>query len=106
LVQYKIEIAQPAVHDLEDILDYISNKLKEPIIAKRIYTSIKTEILTLSTMPERNRTVDDEPYASMGIRRLFVENYIVFYVVNHGSRTIHVLRVLYNRREWQSILGE
>lgn len=106
MVQYKIEIAQPAVHDLEDILDYISNKLKEPAIAKRIYTSIKTEILTLSTMPERNRTVDDEPYASMGIRRLFVENYIVFYVVNHGSQTIHVLRVLYNRREWQSILGE
>ena len=106
MIRYKIEIAQPAVRDLQDILDYISNTLKEPAIAQRIYTSIKKEILTLSSMPERNRVVDDEPYAAMGVRRLFVENYVIFYVVDQGRRCVHVLRVLYNRREWQSILGE
>lgn len=106
MIRYKIEIAQPAVRDLQDILDYIANTLKEPAIAQRIYTSIKKEILTLSSMPERNRVVDDEPYAAMGVRRLFVENYVIFYVVDQGRRSVHVLRVLYNRREWQSILGE
>ena len=105
MTQYKIEIAQPAVQDLQDILGYISNTLKEPATAQRIYTSIKTEILTLASMPERNRVVDDEPYAAMGVRRLFVENYVVFYVVDKGRNCVHVLRVLYNRREWQSILG-
>ena len=70
--QYKIEIAQPAAEDLLDILDYISNTLKEPVAARRIYTSIKKEILTLAFMPERNRVVDDEPYAALGVRRLFV----------------------------------
>ena len=64
MIRYKIEIAQPAVRDLQDILDYIANTLKEPAIAQRIYTSIKKEILTLSSMPERNRVVDDEPYAA------------------------------------------
>ena len=106
MIRYKIEIAQPAVRDLQDILNYIANTLKEPAIAQRIYTSIKEEILTLSSMPERNCVVDDEPYAAMGVRRLFVENYVIFYVVDQGSRSVHVLRVLYNRREWQSILGE
>ena len=106
MTQYKIEIAQPAVQDLQDILGYISNTLKEPATAQRIYTSIKTEILTLASMPERNRVVDDEPYAAMGVRRLFVENYVVFYVVDKGRNCVHVLRVLYNRREWQSIQGK
>lgn len=106
MIRYKIEIAQPAVRDLQDILDYIANTLKESAIAQRIYTSIKKEILTLSSMPERNRVVDDEPYAAMGVRRLFVENYVIFYVVDQGRRSVHILRVLYNRREWQSILGE
>ena len=106
MTQYKIEIAQPAVRDLQDILDYISNTLKEPAAAQRIYTAIKAEILTLAFMPERNRIVDDEPYAAIGVRRLFVENYVVFYVVDKGRSCVHVLRVLYNRREWQSILGE
>lgn len=106
MTQYKIEIAQPAAQDLQDILDYISNTLKEPGTARRIYASIKAEILTLASMPERNRVVDDEPYAAMGVRRLFAENYVVFYVVDKGRSSVHVLRVLYNRREWQSILGE
>ena len=105
LTQYKIEIGQPAVQDLQDILDYIANVLKEPAAAQRIYTSIKVEILTLASMPERNRVVDDEPYATMGVRRLFVENYVVFYMIDRSRYTVHVLRVLYNRREWQSILG-
>lgn len=106
MTQYKIEITQPAVQDLQDILDYISNTLREPAAAQRIYTSIKAEILSLASMPERNRIVDDEPYAAMGVRRLFAENYVVFYVVDKGRGSVHVLRVLYNRREWQSILGE
>lgn len=106
MAQYKIEIAQPAVRDLQDILDYIANTLKEPVTAQRIYTSIKAEILTLASMPERNCVVDDEPYAAMGVRRLFAENYVVFYVLDKGRSCVHVLRVLYNRREWQSILGE
>lgn len=74
MTQYKIEIAQPAVQDLQDILDYISNTLREPAAAQRIYTSIKAEILSLASMPERNRVVDDEPYATRGVRRLFAEN--------------------------------
>ena len=106
MAQYKIEIAQPAAQDLQDILDYIANTLKEPAAAQRIYTSIKAEILTLASMPERNRVVDDEPYAAMGVRRLFAENHVVFYVLDRGRSCVHVLRVLYNRREWQSILGE
>ena len=106
MATYRIEIAQPAMQDLQDILDYIANTLKEPAAAQRIYNSIKTEILTLASMPERNRVVDDEPYAAMGVRRLFAENYVVFYVVDKGCSCVHVLRVLYNRREWQSILGE
>lgn len=106
MAPYKIEIAQPAARDLQDILDYIANTLKEPVTAQRIYTSIKTKILTLASMPERNRVVDDEPYAAMGVRRLFAENYVVFYIVDKGRSCVHVLRVLYNRREWQSILGE
>ena len=69
MTQYKIEVTQPAVQDLQDILDYISNTLREPAAAQRIYTSIKAEILSLASMPERNRVVDDEPYAAMDVRR-------------------------------------
>jgi len=40
----------------------------------------------------------------MGVRKLFVENYIVFYIVDEDKREVHILRILYNRREWQTLL--
>jgi Plasmid stabilisation system protein. len=105
LTEYKIEIEDAAERDMYDIFSYITQTLKEPALALRIYKSIKEQIGKLTTMPARNRVVDDQPYASIGVRRLFVENYIVFYVIDETILTVYVIRVLYNRREWQSILG-
>ena len=91
--------------DLVGIVEYISQKLKEPQIAKRIYFSIKAQIATLDINPLRNQIVDDEPYRSQGVRKLHAENYTAFYVVDENKHEVHVLRVLYNRREWQPILN-
>lgn len=106
MTEYKIEITLPAERDLFDIFIYITETLKEPQTAKRIYTSIKREILTLSEMPERHRIAEEQPYTAMGVRKLSVENYIVFNTVDKKSGIVTILRVLYNRREWQKILGE
>lgn len=105
MLEYKIEIENVAERDMYNILSYITEILKEPASALRIYKSLKEQIGKLSTMPARNRVVDDQPYSSIGVRRLFVENYVVFYIIDETEQTVHVIRVLYNRREWQSILG-
>jgi len=104
LTEYKIVIELPAQRDLQGILRYITDTLKEPVVARRIYTSIKEQILMLSQMPLRHSVVQDQPYAAIGVRRLLVENYIAFYIINEAKCEVHVLRILYNRREWQNIL--
>ena len=55
-------------------------------------------------MPLRHSVVQDQPYALLGVRKLLVENYVAFYVVNEEKREVNVLRILYNRREWQNVL--
>ncbi len=104
MTKYKVIIELPAQKDLRAILSYITDTLKEPVTAGRIYISIKEQILTLERMPLRHNIVQDKPFAEMGIRKIPVENYIAFYVANEKERTVHVLRILFNRREWQSIL--
>lgn len=101
---YKVFIEESAEKDLFGILLYISKTLKQPAIAKRLYTEIKKQIGNLQTMPARQKIVEDEPYAAQGVRRLYVENYMVFYVVDDSKKEVHVFRILYNRREWQNIL--
>lgn len=105
MIKYKIVIEFPAQRDLHGILHYITDTLKEPVVARRTYTSIKEQILTLSQMPLRHSVVPDQPYAEMGVRMLLVENYIAFYIIDEAKCEVRVLRILYNRREWQDILS-
>lgn len=102
--EYNIVFEIPAAEDLRGIVDYIAGVLEEPETAQHMYFSIREQIETLRQMPYRNAVVNDEPYKSFGIRKLFVENYIAFYVVDEGTYVVHIIRILYNRREWQDLL--
>lgn len=104
MTEYKVIIELPAQRDLQGILRYITDTLKEPVIARRIYISIKKQILTLIQLPLRHNVVQEQPYAAMGVRKLLVENYIAFYMIDEEKCEVHILRILYKRREWQNLL--
>lgn len=104
MTEYKIVIENSAEKDLVGILSYISDTLHEPDIVKKIYGSIKHEILTLNKMAFRYAVVNEEPYRSMGVRRITLENYTAFYIIDENKKTVHIFRILYNRREWQYLL--
>lgn len=55
-------------------------------------------------MPERYSAVEWEPWASMGMRKVPVDNYIVFYLVDTVKLTVTVIRVLYNGRDIEGII--
>ena len=102
--EYEVILETTATLDLYGILDYITDVLKAPESAKRVYSSIKKQVMSLDFMPARHNIVREEPYASMGVRIMPVENYTAFYIIDEPKREVHVLRILYNRREWQNLL--
>lgn len=102
--KYSIEITDPAADDISELYRYISAKLLEPGSAARVYTAVKRAILSLDAFPERGAVVPEQPYLSLGVRRLYVENYTVFYIVDQPSACVTILRVLYSRRDWKPIL--
>jgi len=101
---YDVILETTASLDLYGILDYITEVLKVPETAHRVYLKIKTQVLSLNEMPHRFPVVREEPFASLGIHLMPVENYNVFYIINEQNRGVHVIRVLYKRREWQNLL--
>ena len=101
---YNVIFETTSTLDLYGILDYITDVLKAPESAERIYWSIKDQILSLDEMPYRFPIVREEPFASMGVRLMSVENYNIFYIVDEQMGEVHILRILYNRREWKNIL--
>lgn len=102
--KYNIEITEPAETDLFEIGNYIAKELLEPEIAKKIISKIAKEIFTLEEMPLRNGLVSDKRLSNKGIRKLIIDNYIIFYTVNEEMRVITIIRILYVKRDWINLL--
>lgn len=103
-MSYNIFLTQTAIQDMQDTLDYIEYSLNNPEAAEKMHNLIVAKLKTLQAFPKRNAPVPDEILASCGIRFTNVNNYIIFYVIDEDNTAVTVLRILYNRRNWQHIL--
>lgn len=101
---YQVFISNPAENDLFEIGHYITMELLEPKTAQNLLEKISAAILELEQFPLRGALIADDNLANQGIRRLLVDNYIVFYVVSKDRKTVTVIRILYNKRNWKNLL--
>ncbi|MEW6621746.1 MAG: type II toxin-antitoxin system RelE/ParE family toxin [Bacillota bacterium] len=104
MMKYNLVIAEAAEADLDGIVDYISYELKEPTTALKQLARIQEAMATLEELPERYSLVQDKYLAAKGIRKLPIDNYLLFYTVNKSTNTVNIVRVLHGRRDWESIL--
>lgn len=105
-MKYQVEITEPAQRDMVEIYLYISNTLKEPGVAKRLYFDMRKAILSLETFPGRHALIKEMNLQHTGIRKCQVKNYLIFYEIEEEKGLVTILRVLYARREWQDILSK
>lgn len=90
---YKVEITREALTDMEQLYNHIAYVLLSPENAMGQYNRIADAILRLDEMPERFRVMDSEPEHSRGLRRMLVDNYSVFYIIE--EERVVVTDVLY-----------
>ena len=94
MMQYNIQITDEALEDMEQLYNYIAYVLLSPENAMGQYNRIADAILTLDTFPDRFRIMDSEPEHSKEIRRMLVDNYSVFFVIQYDK--VVVTDVLYS----------
>lgn len=97
-------ITEPAENDLKKIADYIAKELMEPSTAQHMITKVSEAIFELEQMPERYVLVNDARLTNQGIRKLMVDNYIIFYIVSEKNQSVSIIRILYGRRDWNHLL--
>ena len=102
---FRVEYSPEALDDLRAIYSYITFHLKERETAVRQTGRIRREIRALSDTPERYAPVDWEPWASMGMRKLSVDNYVVYYLVEQEKRLVSVVRIFYGGRDTENIVN-
>ena len=102
--KYKIQFSKDARKDLIDIYSYIKYNLQEPNIAKKLIDKIKKEIYKLENNPTIYAIIKDEIIKKRVIRKIKVNNHIVFYKVEEKNKIVEIVRIMYGRRNWTKIL--
>lgn len=100
--KYNIEYSKESKQDLIDIKQYIKYHLQEPLIAQKLISKIKIEIDNLKHNPEIYSIIDDDIIKKLEIRKLIIDNYIIFYRIKNN--TIQIVRIMYGRRNWINLL--
>ena len=103
-MNYSIIYSPESLNDLRRIYSYIAFSLKAPDTAKSQIDRIRNAIKKLDFSPEAYVEVDWEPWKSMGMRKLPVNNYLVFYNVNYEELTVSIVRIMYGGRNVKSII--
>lgn len=101
---YRVTYTPQALEDLKEIYRYISFSLKETVTAKKHVARIRNEIRSLSAMPERYVQVEWEPWRSMGMRKVPINNFMVFYLVQKEALTVLIVRILYGGMDIEEAL--
>ena len=103
--KYTVFLSEPAEQDISDIVFYISTQLLAPETADDMLDTFYNAMSSLVTMPKRHPLVDDVILANLGYRILPVKNYLVFYSVNDDCQEVNIERILYGKRDWQTLLN-
>lgn len=100
---YRVEYSQEALVDIKSIYTYISQILHAPLTARRQVNRIRKEIRDLEAFPTRYVLVEWEPWASMKMHRLPIDNYVVFYLVDEQAMAVKIVRIVYGGRNLENL---
>ena len=103
-MNYKVKLTTNAIEQIQAVVDYIADVLLEPETAERWKNRIKSDISQLSYMPGRIRLTDEEPWHSLGIHRMSIRNFYVYFWINEEELTVWITAVVYERRDQLPIL--
>ena len=97
--QYEVRITPFAENSMQEISSYISVDLMAPASALSLMQELQKKILSLSSLPNRVHLTPEEPWHSLGIRRMLVRNFYIYFLVKEEEHTVQVTDVTYAHRE-------
>ena len=97
--EYEVRVTRQALEQMKEIVHYISNDLMVPDAAGNLLDKMKAEITKLSSFPKKQALIDEEPWRTDGVRKLVVNNFLIYYWVDDENNRVQVTAVIYSRRD-------
>ena len=105
MARFKIIYSPEAIDDLRNTYSYIAVELLAPDIAEGQINRIRKAIRKLDFMPARHAIAEWEPWHSMNMHFLPVDNFVVYYLVDQDQMTVSIIRIFYSGRDVGTIIN-
>lgn len=101
---YKLKVTELAERDLENIYDYISNRLANPTAASAFLDGVAECYAKLAEMPMMFERCRDAQLKERGYRRCVIKNYVMVYRVSVDEQCVFILRYFYGARDYEKLI--
>ena len=81
-MEYKVKLTDVFLEEIEEICNYITNKLKNIDASNRLREKVIYNILLLENSPKMCAKIGKVDRVKRQYRRLVVNNYIILWIVN------------------------
>lgn len=102
--KWQVKYTKIASEDLDAIYRYIAEDLQVPETAAGQVKRIMSAISALDEMPLRNTLYEKEPWKSRGLRKLPVDNFMIFYFTVDSANEVVVAHIFYGGRNIDEII--
>jgi toxin ParE1/3/4 len=100
--KYRLRFLPLFEKDLNQIIDYISIQLENPVAAYSLVDEVYAAIEKRLSCPESFEVFPSKKEHPLPYYRIYVRNYIIFYVISED--TMEVRRILYGSRDLEKHL--
>lgn len=104
--EYQYRMTNRAVLDVRETVSYFRNELQNEKAAATWMNDAEKCIGRLCIFPESGTIVYAEYLPQAQVRKKVVRNYILYYQILQEQKMIRILRVIYGRRNQQSVLQD
>ena len=101
--EYSYKFTENAENDLDEIIRYIREKLFNPSAAVSFFKRVFESIDNLRKFPLSGMLVENEFLPNKDIRKVVIDNYIMYYLAGEAKREIIIVRIIYGKRNLEKI---
>lgn len=103
-MKYDVILSEEAHSDIDSVLHYIVNALKNPTAAKRLLDKIEQVYIDIADTPFMYAYCNNSRLQNDGYRKAVINNYVLIYRVDEAKNIVFVVRFFYGRQNYIELI--
>lgn len=100
--EYKIVITPTAYREIDNIYEYIIEKLYNENAAKNLMREVENSIQNLKNIPKIHGKIEKVDDLKRNYRKIIVKNYIILYTIDEEKDIVYISHMYYRKRDYQN----